>query len=99
MIKADLIPGFVQEFFDAITSRISGAFSWVFDYIFLGEWYVLGFAILAGALLLSWFFGALPVIGGWIRGLSGVVVLLYAAFLAGMTIMFNYMRRRQSERE
>ena len=89
----------IKEFLDAIQQRFSDAFSWISDYFFLAEWYVLGFAILVTCLLLAWFFGAIPVIGKWIRAIGGVVVLLFGAFLAGMTVMFNHNRAKQAERK
>lgn len=78
--------GLIDEFLDGITTRVGDWFAWVPDWWFLGKWWALGFVILAIALIISWFFGALPVIGGWIRGMSGAIVLLFAAFLVGLTV-------------
>lgn len=83
-------------FFDDVSSRFSEWFAGFGDYWFLGKWWALGFFLLAGALVISWFFGALPVIGNWIRGAGGVLVLLYAAFLVGLTVAA---RHYQSQRK
>lgn len=69
----------------------------VSDYLYLGKYLAIGLAILAVAMLLSWFFGALPVIGKWIRGVSGLVVVSYGLFLTGMIVMFKHMRARRKE--
>lgn len=84
----------IDEFLDNIVNRIGGYVSGWSDYMFLAEWYVLGVVLLIGSLAVSWFFGALPVIGKWIRGLGGVAVLGYAAFLAGLQVMYNHRHKR-----
>lgn len=80
----------INEFLDNIQHRITDAFSGLFAFAFLAERYMLGVALTLGVLALTWFFGALPVIGNWIRGGGGTIVLLYAAFLAGMQVMYNH---------
>ena len=70
------------------------------DLAYIGGWYTLIIAFVAGLTVLAWFFGALPVIGKWIRASVGVIVLLGGAFLAGMTIMFRHNKAdRDANRE
>ncbi len=85
----------INEFLDAIGGRIHDWFSGFLDLAYIGGWYSLGLVILLGVLALTWFFGALPVIGGWIRAIGGLLVLLAGAFLAGMTVMFNHNRKKK----
>jgi fatty acid desaturase len=80
----------INEFLDNITGRVRDAFSGLSDFVFLAGWYALGLGLLFAALALSWFFGGLPIIGKWIRGIGGVVVLLFGAFLAGLQVMANH---------
>ncbi len=80
----------IKEFLDSIQQRIVDAFSGLAEFVWLAEWYAVGIALLLAALALSWFFGAIPVIGKWIRGIGGVVVLLFGAFLAGLQVMANH---------
>lgn len=87
--------GLIDEFLDGITTRVGDWFSWVPEWWFLGKWWLLGFIILVVALVVSWFFGALPVIGGWIRGMSGAIVLLFAAFLVGLTVAAEHYRKER----
>lgn len=89
--------GLIDEFFDGITSRIGNWFTGFADWFYLAEWWILGFIILAVALVVSWFFGALPVIGGWIRGASGAIVLLFGAFLVGITVAARHYREQQQK--
>jgi hypothetical protein len=92
--------GLIDEFLDGIFSRIGDLFAWIPDWYFLGKWWALGLVILFAALLLSWFFGALPVIGGWLKGISGSVVVLYAAFLVGLTVAYrHYKTERNTDKE
>jgi len=88
----------MDDFWNSLTSRISEWFSGMSDAFFLAEWWIIGFLILAGAFALSWFFGALPTIGNWIRSLSGVVVLLYAAFLVGITVAARHYREQKGKK-
>lgn len=87
--------GLIDEFLDGVTTRIGDWFSWIPEWWFLGKWWALGFIILAVALVISSFFGALPVIGGWIRGISGFIVLLFAAFLVGLTVAARHYQQER----
>jgi hypothetical protein len=91
--------GLIDEFLDSVTTRLNDFFGGWFagfgDWFFLGKWWLLGFIILLVALVISWFFGALPVIGGWLRGMGGAVVLLYAAFLVGLTVAANHYKEER----
>lgn len=91
--------GLIDEFLDGVTTRLNDFFGGWFagfgDWFFLGKWWLLGFIILVVALVVSWFFGALPVIGGWIRGMSGAIVLLFSAFLVGLTVAANHYKEER----
>lgn len=91
--------GLIDEFLDGVTTRLNDLFGGWFagfgDWFFLGKWWLLGFIILAVALVVSWFFGALPIIGGWIRGMSGAIVLLFGAFLVGLTVAANHYKEQR----
>jgi hypothetical protein len=91
--------GLIDEFLDSVTTRLNDFFGGWFagfgDWLFLGKWWLLGFIILVAALVISWFFGALPVIGGWIRGMSGAIVLLFAAFLVGLTVAAKHYKEER----
>ena len=92
--------GLIDEFLDGIFSRIGQWFAWIPDWYFLGKWWALGLLILFVALLVSWFFGALPVIGGWVRGLGGATVVLYGAFLVGLTVAYrHYKTEREADKD
>ncbi len=83
----------IKEFLDSVQQRVIDAFSGLSEFVFLAGWYAVGIALLLGTLALSWFFGGLPVIGKWIRGIGGVVVLLFGAFLAGLQVMANHAKK------
>lgn len=91
--------GLIDEFLDSITNRLNDFFGGWFagfgDWFFLGKWYLLGFAILVLALVISWFFGALPVIGGWLRGMAGAIVVLFGAFLVGLTVAAEHYKKER----
>lgn len=80
----------IKDFLDSIQQRIVDAFSGVLELAYLAGWYGIGVALLLGTLALSWFFGGLPVVGKWIRGIGGIAVLLFGAFLAGLQVMYNH---------
>lgn len=94
--------GLIDEFLDSITTRLQDFFGQWFagvgDWFFLGKWWLLGFIILFAALIISWFFGALPVIGGWLRGIGGAIVVLYAAFLVGLTVAARHYKEERKVR-
>lgn len=85
----------INEILDNIRQRLSDAFSWIPDYFFLTEYFVIGIVLLVVAVALNWFFGGLPVIGKWISGITGFVVFCYGFFLAGIVVAFNRFRKER----
>lgn len=74
--------------FDAITSRLSGAFSFIGDYTFLFEGYLLLLAVFGASIAVVIFF---PVTQ--IRVALGVVVLTVLGYVVGMQRTWNRLRR------
>lgn len=83
---------------DSVQQRFSDALSGMADFWYLVSWDVIGAALFLAAGALTWFFGGLPIVGKWIRGLGGIAVLLYVAFRIGLQVMANHVRE-QRERD
>jgi len=78
----------INEFFDALTQRIAGLFAPLFDYLYLGGWYVALVALIVVCGIIGWFFDF-----KWVKVVLGVVVLIAGAFVAGGTTMLKHMRK------
>ncbi len=78
----------IKEFLDAIQQRFVDAFSGLSEFVWLSEWYILGFSVLIICLVVGYFFNF-----QWVRALLGFIVLAFGAFLAGLQVMANHARK------
>lgn len=78
----------IKELLDSVQQRIVDAFSGLSEFVYLAEWYLLGFVILAIALVVGYFFNF-----SWVRSFLGFIVLAFGAFLAGLQVMANHAKK------
>lgn len=78
----------IKEFLDSIQQRFVDAFNGLGEFIYLAEWYILGFVVLITCLVVGYFFNF-----AWARPFLGFVVLAYGAFLAGLQVMANHAKK------
>lgn len=76
MIRAGLIDEFLDGFFSRIGTFFHGLVpDWLSDPFYI-RWVPLGVGLIFIAAAIAWFFGALPVIGGFLRAIAGVIVIV-----------------------
>jgi hypothetical protein len=82
----------IKEFLDSIQQRVVDAFSGLAEFVYLAEWYILGFVVLIVALVAGYFFN-FP----WVRAVLGFIVLAFGSFLAGLQVMANHAKKDNEE--
>lgn len=77
---------------DSITSRITdaagGFLSGLAAYVYLGEWIIIGLAVLGASLVVQTFFPF-----AWVRATLGVILVGLWAFITGLIVMWRHERR------
>lgn len=86
----------INEGLDAIQQRLVALFGSfiapVLDYLWLLQWYELGGLLLVVCFVIGYF---APF--AWVRASLGFILLLYAAFNAGVQVAWNHMRKKERE--
>jgi len=84
-----MFDGFIERWIAIFREYVSDLFGGVWvsvePWIYISEWYIIGFAVIALMFVIGWFFA-------FLRPYAGFVVFSTLSFLTGLAIMFRHMR-------
>lgn len=85
-----MFEGVLDSIQKRITDTFSGVVQGVSDFFYISEWFAVGLVIILACVAIGFFFTH-----PWVRACLGFVVWGVVAFLMGMVLMFNHMRKKR----
>lgn len=87
-----MVPSILDDVAAYLALHLGAFFGPVLDYLWLLQWYTWGGILLVACVVIGYF---APF--AWVRGFLGFVLLLYAAFNAGIQVSWNHLKNEQKK--